>query len=81
MADDFNNDGKADLRLENSATGERAIWYLSDGIFQSSSALPTLHPQWHIAGSTDFLGILVNGGYSHTTVLPTVPPQWNIVEH
>jgi hypothetical protein len=56
VADDFNNDGKADLLLENSATGKRAIWYLSDGIFQSSSALPTLHPQWHIAGSTDFLG-------------------------
>jgi len=56
VADDFNNDGKADLLLENSATGKRAIWYLSNGIFQSSSALPTLHPQWHIAGSTDFLG-------------------------
>ena len=56
VADDFNNDGKADLLLENSATGNRAIWYLSDGIFQSSSALPTLDPQWHIAGSTDFLG-------------------------
>jgi hypothetical protein len=56
VADDFNNDGKADLLLENSATGKRAIWYLSDGIFLSSSALPTLDPQWHIAGSTDFLG-------------------------
>ncbi len=56
VADDFNNDGKADLLLENSATGERAIWYLSNGIFQSSSALPTLDPQWHTAGSTDFLG-------------------------
>ncbi len=56
VADDFNNDGKADLLLENSATGKRAIWYLSNGIFQSSSVLPTLDPQWHIAGSTDFLG-------------------------
>jgi PQQ-like domain len=56
VTDDFNNDGKADLLLENTATGKRAIWYLSDGIFQSSSALPTVGPQWHIAGSTDFLG-------------------------
>jgi hypothetical protein len=57
VADDFNSDGSADLIWENCATGERTIWLLKNGVFDSSFfILPTVPPVWHIAGVGDFLG-------------------------
>jgi kumamolisin len=53
---DFNGDGFADLVLENITTGERAIWFLQNGVFSSSTYLPTVPVQWHIAGVGDFNG-------------------------
>jgi kumamolisin len=55
-AKDFNNDAKADLIWENTTTGQRAIWLLNNGVFQSSMNLSTVDPAWHIVGVGDFLG-------------------------
>jgi hypothetical protein len=56
VAKDFNGDGFADLVLENTSTGERAIWLLKNGVLSSSYYLPTVNTQWHIAGVGDFTG-------------------------
>jgi hypothetical protein len=53
---DFNGSGYDDLVWENTATGERAIWILNDGVHSSSISLPTASLSWHIAGVGDFLG-------------------------
>jgi kumamolisin len=55
-AKDFNNDAQADLIWENTTTGQRAIWLLNAGAFQSSMNLSTVDPAWHIVGVGDFLG-------------------------
>ena len=46
---DFNGDGFADLVLENTSTGQRAIWILKDGVYSSTINLPTTTVAWHIA--------------------------------
>jgi hypothetical protein len=46
----------ADLVWENTTTGERAIWFLKNGVFSGSIYLPTIPVQWHIAGAGDFNG-------------------------
>jgi kumamolisin len=56
VAKDFNNDGFADLLWEQSATGQRLIWFMSKGVPVSSASLGTVDPSWHIAGAGDFLG-------------------------
>jgi kumamolisin len=56
VAKDFNNDGSADVVLENTASGQRAIWKLNNGAYSSSMSLPTESPSWHIAATGDFLG-------------------------
>jgi kumamolisin len=53
---DFNGDGYADLVLENSVTGGRAIWLLHNCVYSSTINLPTVPPSWHIVGVGDFLG-------------------------
>ena len=45
---DFNGDGYADLVWENTVTGERLIWLLTEGVYSSSIALPTGSAQWQI---------------------------------
>ena len=55
-AKDFNGDGQADLVLENTVTGQRAIWLLKNGLYSSGYYLPSAPTQWHIAGVGDFLG-------------------------
>jgi hypothetical protein len=56
VAEDFNNDGKADLIWENTITGDRLIWTLNNGVYSTSIPLPTASTQWHIAAVGDFLG-------------------------
>ena len=56
MAKDFNGDGFADLVWENTSTGQRAIWFLKNGVLSSSIYLPTVPVAWHIAGIGDFNG-------------------------
>ena len=56
IAKDFNNDGQADLVWENTVTGQRGIWALNNGLYSFSLFLPSVPPQWHIAGAADFLG-------------------------
>jgi Pro-kumamolisin, activation domain/Subtilase family len=56
IAKDFNNDGFADLVWEQSATGQRLIWFMSKGVPVSSAGLGPVDPSWHIAGAGDFLG-------------------------
>ena len=55
-AGDFNGDGKADLVLENSSSGQHLIWLLVNGVHSSTIQLPTSPPSWHVAGVGDFLG-------------------------
>jgi FG-GAP repeat len=45
---DFNGDGKADLVLENTATGSRAIWFLNNGVYSSSGNLTATPTNWRI---------------------------------
>jgi hypothetical protein len=52
----FNGDGYADLVWENSSTGERAIWFLKNGVVSGKIGLPTVPAEWHIAGVGDFNG-------------------------
>jgi hypothetical protein len=55
-AGDFNGDGNADLVWENTSTGQRAIWFLKNGVLSSTLSLPTVGVQWRIAGVGDFNG-------------------------
>lgn len=56
VAKDFYHTGQADLLLEDSVTGERAIWILRNARYAYSIRLPTVSTQWHIAGIGDFFG-------------------------
>jgi kumamolisin len=56
IAKDLNGDGKADLVLENTSSGQRLIWALNNGVYSSTISLPTAPPAWHIAAVGDFLG-------------------------
>jgi len=56
VSKDFNNDGKPDLVLENTANGERQIWLMNKGTVASISNLPSVSAAWHIAGVGDLLG-------------------------
>jgi hypothetical protein len=56
VAKDFNGDGQADLILEDTVTGQRAIWILNKGQYSNGYFLPSAPAQWHIAGAADFLG-------------------------
>ena len=56
VSQDFNNDGKPDLVLENTANGERQIWLMNKGTVSSISNLPSVSAAWHIAGVGDLLG-------------------------
>ena len=53
---DFNGDGFGDLIWENVANGQRAIWFMRNGVLQGTANLPRVSTQWHIAGVGDFLG-------------------------
>jgi hypothetical protein len=53
-AGDSNGDGNADLVWENASTGQRAVWFLKNGVLASTINLPTVAIQWHIAGVGDF---------------------------
>ena len=53
---DFDGDGEADLVWENTVTGQRAIWFLQNGVYSSALSLPTISTQWRIAGAADFDG-------------------------
>jgi hypothetical protein len=55
-AGDFTGDGKADLVLENTATGVRVIWILDNGNFDHTVNLGTVPSSWHIVGVGDFPG-------------------------
>jgi hypothetical protein len=52
----FNGAGNDDVVLENNATGQRVIWVLNNGVYSSALSLPSVSPNWHIAGVGDFLG-------------------------
>jgi hypothetical protein len=56
VSKDFNNDGKPDLVLENTANGERQIWLMNKETISSISNLPSISADWHIAGVGDLLG-------------------------
>jgi hypothetical protein len=45
-----------DLVWENSVTGERGIWILTDGVLTGIVGLPAEPTSWHIVGVGDFLG-------------------------
>jgi hypothetical protein len=53
---DFNGDGKADVVWSNSATGDRAIWFLNGTAVSSFGYLAGIPTDWHIVGAADFDG-------------------------
>jgi hypothetical protein len=55
-AKDFSGAGNAGLVWENNSTGQRAIWFMKNAVLTSSSLLPTVPVEWHIAGAGDFSG-------------------------
>lgn len=56
VAKDFDGDSKADIVLEDGASGQRALWILRNGVYNHSRFLPTVPTSWHIAAVADFLG-------------------------
>jgi hypothetical protein len=56
--DDVNNDGSPDLIWQNFASGQQAIWYLENDVFQAGRLLegaPTPDANWKIVGSTTMM--------------------------
>jgi hypothetical protein len=51
---DFDGDGDGDFVWQNTQTGERVIWFLRDGQYESGIFLPTIAPEWRIASAGDF---------------------------
>lgn len=45
---DFDGDGQADLIWENIVSGQRVIWFMKNGVPQTSDFLPTMLTGWHI---------------------------------
>ena len=46
---DFNGDGKADVILTNTTTGERAIWMMNGTTIVSGTYLGTVQVEWAIS--------------------------------
>ena len=46
---DFNYDGKIDILVENSSTGERGIWFMNGASIQSGFVFATVSTDWKIS--------------------------------
>ena len=53
---DFNGDGKADILLTNTTTGERAIWLMNGATITAGASLGLLPTAWSFEGTGDFDG-------------------------
>jgi glucose/arabinose dehydrogenase len=53
---DFNADGHSDILWENTATGDRAIWYLNGTDIDSFGYLAGIPTEWTIVATADFDG-------------------------
>ncbi|HEY4300520.1 MAG TPA: MBG domain-containing protein [Candidatus Didemnitutus sp.] len=53
---DFNGDGQADILWSNTATGDRAIWYMNGTAIDSFGYLAGIPIEWKIVGTADFDG-------------------------
>jgi hypothetical protein len=53
---DFDGDGSPDFVLQNPATHQTAIWYLSNNVWIGSAYGPTLPNDWGLRSATDFNG-------------------------
>jgi len=51
---DFNADGQGDFIWQNTATGDRVIWFVRDGVFQSGAFAGNVGTDWRIASAADF---------------------------
>jgi hypothetical protein len=51
---DFDGDGHSDIVWQNTATGVRAIWLMNGTTWVGERFLPTVAPEWRIAGTGDF---------------------------
>jgi len=51
---DFDSDGHGDFIWQNMQTGERVIWFLRNGQYQSYLGLPVIGSEWGIASAADF---------------------------
>ena len=47
-AGDFNGDGKTDILLQNSMTGQRSIWVMNGTVRTGSVTLATVATEWDI---------------------------------
>ena len=53
---DFNGDAQCDFLWQNTRTGERVMWLLRNGVYQTGFFLQTIVPEWRIAGTGDLNG-------------------------
>lgn len=53
---DFNADGFGDFLWQNTRTGERVMWFLRNGLYQTGFYMQTTAPEWRIAGTGDLNG-------------------------
>jgi len=53
---DFNGDGNSDLVWQNTATGERVVWFMNGTSYAGSASLGVVATAWSIAATGDFNG-------------------------
>jgi hypothetical protein len=53
---DFDGDGKADVLLTNTVTGERAIWLMNGAAIRAGASVGVLPAAWSVSGLGDFDG-------------------------
>lgn len=56
LGQDFNSDGLCDLVWQNTATGERLVWFMNGGAYAGGAYLGVISTDWSIAGTGNFFG-------------------------
>ena len=56
VANDFNGDGKSDILLTNSSTGDRAMWLMNGTTIATNAFVSTVPLIWQISATGDFDG-------------------------
>ena len=70
VAKNFNGTGQAGLVWENTITGERSIWTLTNGAWTGLIRLPRIPTQWHIAG-VDRKSTRLNSSHEFVSRMPS----------
>lgn len=51
---DFNGDGKADILWQNTATGDRYVWFMNGALYAGDANIGNVPPEWKIVARGDF---------------------------